>query len=162
MVAVGELHPGIAILAPLLGHWVGHGSGNYPTIEAFDYTEDVSIGHTGKPFLTYSQKTRSDDGRPLHAETGYIRVPSPHRIEWVIAHPSGITEVDEGSLVVADDALVIDVRSTTVAASASAKEVTALTRSIRVTDAEMSYTLQMAAVGLPLQHHLSATLHRQQ
>jgi hypothetical protein len=40
--------------------------------------------------------------------------------------------------------------------------VTALTRSIRVTDTEMSYTLQMAAVGLPLQHHLSATLHRQQ
>lgn len=161
MTGIAGLHPGIAKLAALLGNWAGRGSGEYPTIEAFDYTEEVSIGHTGKPFLTYSQRTRSDDGSPLHAETGYIRMPSADCVEFVIAHPTGITEIDEGSVALTDRGLVLDVHSTTVAGSASAKEVVAVARSIRLDGDELSYTLQMAAVGLPLQHHLSATLYRQ-
>ena len=161
MIGVGELHPAIAILAPLLGTWIGHGTGDYPSIESFGYTEEVSIGHAGKPFLTYSQKTRSDDGRPLHSETGYIRMPSPDQIELVIAHPTGHTEIDQGSVAVTSDSLVVDVHSIAIGITSSAKDVVALARSIRVRGNELSYTLQMAAVGLPLQHHLSATLHRQ-
>jgi len=158
---MAELHPSIAILAPLLGSWVGRGSGEYPTIAPFTYTEEVSIGHTGKPFLTYSQRTRSEDGQPLHAETGYIRMPSPRIVELVIAHPTGVAEVDEGSVAVTSAGLVLDVQSTTVTSTTSAKEVAALSRLIRVGADQLSYTLQMAAVGLPMQHHLSATLHRQ-
>jgi hypothetical protein len=159
---VVELHPSIAILAPLLGSWVGRGSGEYPTIEPFSYTEEVSIGHTGKPFLTYSQRTRSEDGQPLHAETGYIRMPSPGRIELVVAHPTGVAEVEEGSVAVTQVGLDLNVQSSMIAATTSAKEVVALSRSIRLSADALSYTLQMAAVGLPLQHHLSATLYRQQ
>jgi hypothetical protein len=159
---VVELHPSIAILAPLLGSWVGRGSGEYPTIEPFSYTEEVSIGHIGKPFLTYSQRTRSEDGQPLHAETGYIRMPSPWRIELVIAHPTGVAEVEEGSVAVTQVGLDLNVQSSMIAATTSAKEVVALSRSIRLSADALSYTLQMAAVGLPLQHHLSAILYRQQ
>ena len=158
---MAELHPSIAILAPLLGSWVGRGAGEYPTIAPFTYTEEVSIGHTGKPFLTYSQRTRSEDGQPLHAETGYIRMPSPGIVELVIAHPTGVAEVDEGSVAVTPAGLVLDVQSTTVTSTTSAKEVAALSRLIRVGADQLRYTLQMAAVGLPMQHHLSATLHRQ-
>ena len=159
---MAELHPSIAILAPLLGSWVGRGSGEYPTIAPFTYTEEVSIGHTGKPFFTYSQRTRSEDGQPLHAETGYIRMPSTGRVELIIAHPTGVAEVEEGTITVTQAGLVLDVQSTMVAATTSAKEVAALSRSIRVGAEELSYTLQMAAVGLPLQHHLRAILCRQQ
>lgn len=162
MADVVELHPSIAILAPLLGSWVGRGSGEYPTIEPFSYTEEVSIGHIGKPFLTYSQRTRSEDGQPLHAETGYIRMPSPGRIELVVAHPTGVAEVEEGSVAVTQVGLDLNVQSSMIAATTSAKEVVALSRSIRLSADALSYTLQMAAVGLPLQHHLSATLYRQQ
>jgi len=160
---MADLHPGVAALAPLLGVWAGQGMGEYPTIAPFDYLEEVTFGHVGKPFLSYAQKTKAcDDGRPMHAETGFLRVPSPGRVELVLAHPTGITEIDEGTLTVAGDAIVMDLAATTIGRTASAKEVTALGRSIRIDGDELVYTVRMGAVGQPLQDHLTATLHRKQ
>jgi hypothetical protein len=158
-----DLHPGVAVLAPLLGIWAGQGAGEYPTIAPFDYLEEVEFSHVGKPFLRYVQKTSAaDNGRPMHAETGYLRVPSPGRAELVLAHPTGITEIAEGTLTVAGDTIEMDLAATTIGRSASAKEVTALGRSIRVDGDELVYTVRMGAVGQPLQDHLTATLHRKQ
>ncbi len=160
---MADLHPGVAALAPLLGVWAGQGMGEYPTIAPFDYLEEVTFGHVGKPFLSYAQKTKAvDDGRPMHAETGFLRVPSPGRVELVLAHPTGITEIDEGTLTVTGDTIVMDLAATTIGRTASAKEVTALGRSIRVDGDELVYTVRMGAVGQPLQDHLTATLHRKQ
>lgn len=157
---MADLHPGIAGLATLLGTWSGRGSGEYPTIEPFAYTEEVTFGHLGKPFLTYAQRTRSDAGLPLHAETGYLRMPAPGRVELVLAHPSGITEIDEGTVTANGADLVIELHSTHIGCTSSAKEVVALARSFHVSGDELTYTLLMGAVGHSLQHHLSATLHR--
>lgn len=156
-----DLHPGIAVLGPLLGTWAGQGAGEYPTIAPFAYLEEVTFGHVGKPFISYSQRTRAhDDGRPLHAETGYLRVPSPGRAELVLAHPTGITEVLEGALSAADAVIELELAATSIGLTSSAKSVTALGRSFRIDGDELTYTVRMGAVGQPLQHHLSATLHR--
>lgn len=157
---MANLHPDVAGLAPLLGTWSGRGSGVYPTIDPFDYTEEVTFGHVGKPFLTYNQRTRSDDGLPLHAEAGYLRVPAPGRVELVLAHPSGITEIDEGTFTADGDNLGIEVHSTHIGCTSTAKDVVALARSLRITSGELTYTLLMGAVGQSLQVHLTATLHR--
>ena len=157
-----ELHPDVRVLAPLLGTWVGSGAGDYPTIEPFTYLESITFTHVGKPFVAYTQRTRHPDtGAPMHAETGYLRVPRPGSIEIVMAQPTGLAEIYEGAVVGGDAPLVIDARSTSIGSTTSAKQVTITERTISVTGDDLHYTFRMAAVGQPLQHHLSATLRRE-
>ena len=156
-----DIHPDIWELAPLLGTWTGRGAGTYPTIAPFDYLEDVVFTHVGKPFLVYGQKTRAvADGVPMHAETGYLRVPRPGRVELVLAHPSGVTEIEVGTYSVIGDRISMDLSTTAIGLAPTATAVTALSRSFRVDGDELSYSLMMAAVGHPLQNHLAAVLHR--
>lgn len=156
-----DLHPDLVALAPLLGTWAGRGAGEYPTIEPFEYFEEVVFGHVGKPFLAYAQKTRAvTDGRPLHAETGYVRVPQPGRVELVLAHPTGVTEIEVGTLSAGGGVVEVELSTLSIGLTPTAKEVSALGRSLRVEGDELSYSLRMGAVGQPLQHHLAAVLHR--
>jgi hypothetical protein len=157
-----DLHPNLEELAPLLGTWAGRGAGEYPTIQPFEYLEEVVFTHVGKPFLVYRQKTNSvADGKPLHAEAGFLRVPQPGHVELVLAHPSGITEIEVGSYSVQDSIIELELVTTDVGLTPTAKEVTALGRSLRLDGEELTYSLRMGAVGQPLQHHLAAVLRRQ-
>jgi hypothetical protein len=157
-----DLHPDLDALAPLLGTWAGRGSGKYPTIQPFDYLEEVVFSHVGKPFLVYGQKTKAPaDGKPLHAETGYLRAPQPGHLELVLAHQSGITEIEVGTYTASDTTIEIELTSSKIGLTPSAKEVTALGRRFRIDGDELSYSVQMGAVGQPLQNHLTAVLHRQ-
>jgi hypothetical protein len=156
------LHPDLALLAPLLGAWRGTGEGHYPTIEPFEYHEEIGFAHVGKPFLAYHQRTRSfdDPPTPMHAEVGYLRAPSPGRAELVLAHPTGITQIEEGTVTVDDGVTIIELATTSVGLSSTAKEVTALARRFELRGDELRYDLSMAAVGEPLTHHLRAVLRR--
>lgn len=150
------LAPAIAPLAVLLGTWSGHGHGEYPTIDPFDYEETVRFSHVGKPFLSYAQQTAdAGDGRPLHAEVGYLRM-ARSWVELVVAHPTGVVEVSEGAF----DGSAMRLRAKVVAGTGSAKEVSAIERDFFVEGDVLEYSVRMEAVGVPLTHHLRARLER--
>jgi hypothetical protein len=152
-----SLHPGVTRLAFLLGTWIGEGEGRYPTVDPFGYGEEIRVWHVGKPFLAYVQRTWSlDDGRPLHSETGYWRQQGDGGVELVLAHPTGQVEVEEGTL----SGTSIELASTLVGRTSTAKEVAALARRLAVRGHELTYTLDMAAVGQAMQAHLRASLER--
>jgi hypothetical protein len=151
-------------LGPLdafVGAWTGEGEGIFPTIPTFGYHEDVTFTDGGvKPFLEYSQRTSAlDDGRPLHTESGFLRwaTRSP---EWIIASPTGLTEVLVGTVESVEGGVDVHLRSTTVSLSPTAKLVESVERILRVRGDVLAYELHMAAVGEPHQLHLTATLYR--
>jgi len=77
-------------------------------------------------------------------------------VELVLAHPSGVAEVQEGSL----SGRRIELRSRALVTTTTAKDVTELARTVEVDGDVLRYTVRMAAVGEPLTHHLEAELHR--
>jgi len=151
------VHPAVAALGFLLGTWAGRGTGGYATIAPFAYEEEVRVSHVGRPYLSYAQRTwHPDDGRAMHAETGYLRLGEGGHVEMVIAHPTGVVEVEEGTL----SGRTLELRSRVVASTSTAKEVTALTRRISVEGDVLDYVVGMGAVGQELQEHLTGTLRR--
>jgi hypothetical protein len=156
-----ELHADVEPLAALLGTWSGEGEGSYPTIEPFRYREEVTFDHVGKPFLAYRQATVNlATGLPAHAEVGYVRAVGDGALELVLAHPTGIAEVAEGTFEQAGETLILRLHSTRVTRTGTAKEVTSVERQIEVSAGVLRYDLAMSAVGQPHQHHLAAVLHR--
>ena len=153
---MAELHPSLEPFAKLVGTWRGRGTGVYPTIQGFEYLEEVTfIDVGGKPFLTYTQRTRDAfTDTPLHTETGYLRPGHDDRAEWVISQPTGIGE----TLVASPGSLEFE--STEVTLTPSAKPCTGVRRLLTLDGDTLTYEVHMAAVGEPMQLHLRATLSR--
>lgn len=59
----------------------------------------------------------------MHAEAGYLQVPVAGRAELVLAQPSGVAEIDEGTVSTDGDILVIRLASPTIGLTSTAKEV---------------------------------------
>lgn len=154
------MHPLCEPLAPLLGTWRGRGRGSYPTIDDFAYTEELVFSHVGKPFLSMGQRTRDGStGQPLHAEAGYLRALPDGAVELTVAQPSGVVEVDVGSVTETSDGLVVELESAEVGLTSTAKSVTAVRRRLEVTGSTLISELWMAAVGeADLIHHVRAEL----
>ncbi len=160
MIAPPELHPNLVELDILVGEWKGEGSGSYPTIESFEYLETSEWSHVGKPFLAYRQATTSLQGDPLHSELGYWRVPGPSILEVVIAQPFGAVEISSGTVRSERGTVVVEMATTLVSTTPSAKQVTEVSRRYEVSGDVLTYHVAMAAVGEDLSGHLDATLRR--
>ena len=48
-----NLHPDCGPVAWLLGRWGGRGHGDYPTIDGFQYGQELVFTHDGRPFFHY-------------------------------------------------------------------------------------------------------------
>lgn len=155
------MHPDLEPIAFLLGRWEGAGVGGYPTIESFRFGQEISFTHDGRPFLIYQSRTwlLDDEGeliRPSGMEMGFWRPQADRGVEVVLAHPTGITEVYIGEVVFHK----IELRTDVVARTETAKEVTGGHRLYGLVNGDLAYAYDMAAMGRPLQAHLSAQLKR--
>jgi hypothetical protein len=157
-----------ALLEPVLGFlgvWRGRGRGGYPTLDDdFAYAQEVSFRHDGRPFLRYEARAWLLDGdgaplRPAARESGWWRLQPDGRVEALVTQPTGITEILVGH---AGEGAV-DLSTHAVALTPTAKDVTATRRRYTLADGDgdtFAFVHDLAAVGQPLQHHLSATLRR--
>lgn len=157
-----EPHPDLGGLTRLIGRWTGEGRGNAAGAPPFVYQEELSFFPVAdRPVLAYSQRTFSAEGRPLHAEVGYLRFVGSERAELVLAQPTGVVEVDEGSVrAEGPDRFELTLSSRAVAVTSTAREVTAVERVLSREGDVLRTRLAMAAAGHGLAHHLESELRR--
>jgi hypothetical protein len=155
-----DLDPACIPLAWLLGTWEGAGVGDYPTIEAFRFGQEIVFGYLpGKPYLTYTSATwrLGDDGAiglPLARETGYWRPQPDGEVEVLLTHPTGFVEIYLG--VVAPAKVQLATRG--VLKTETAKDYRSATRLYGLVNSRLMWVMDMAAMGHQLQPHVSAEL----
>jgi len=175
-----EEHPAITPFSFLLGRWKGTGKGDYPTIKPFDFFQEVTFSHIGKPYLIYTSRTwrlaaeengdlaRDENGdlirtERLAVETGFWRPQPENHVEVLLAHPTGITEIYHGNLT---GPTSVEMVTDAVARTETAKPYLAGKRlyglvpsQTREGEKDLAYAFDMAAMGQPLTPHLWAVLH---
>jgi hypothetical protein len=158
-----DLHPSLLPLLPLVGVWRGRGQGGYPTVEGFHYGQEIRFSHDGRPFLQYESRAWliEPDGtpiRPANREIGWWRAgPGKDDIEALLTQPTGFLELYVGT---AQKTTQWELATDAVVRTAEAKEVRGGKRLYGIVEGALLYAFDLAAVGQPLQSHLSARLER--
>lgn len=156
-----DLHPDVVPIAFLLGHWQGNGRGDYPTIDQFEFRQEIGFTHDGRPFLHYLSRTwlvdeQGNDVRPLALETGFFRPKPEGVLEVTLAHPTGFVEIYYGKV----DGAKIEMATDAVVRTETAKEYTGGQRLYGLVEGDLLWTFDMAAMGQSLQSHIWARLKR--
>ena len=156
-----NLPPALAPLAWLIGEWEGAGVVGYPTIESAHFGQEISVTHDGRPFLEWQSRTwlldeQGNKVRPLARELGFWRPLENNEVELLLTHPTGIVEMYHGTTSPAK----IELRTDSVVRSPHAKEYNAAARMYGLVNSNLLWVMDMAAVGQPLQSHVSAELKR--
>lgn len=156
-----DLPPAVAPLAWMLGRWEGAGVGDYPTIEAFQFGQELTFGYRpGRPFLTYASRTwlieDGAPGRPLATETGYWRPQGDGSVELLLTHPTGFVEIYLGRVQPAK----VELNTRGVLRTETAKDYRSGQRLYGYVNGNLLWVFEMAAMGHEQQPHISAELRR--
>ena len=156
-----NLHPNCAPVAWLLGTWQGNGHGDYPTIEPYQYGQELIFTHDGRPFFHYFARSwivdeAGEKVRDAALETGFLRCPEPGKVEFLLTHNTGFVEIYYGDA----GGAKLDLTTDAVVRTETAKEYTAGKRLYGNVESDLLYAYDMAAMGESLQPHLWARLQR--
>jgi THAP4-like, heme-binding beta-barrel domain len=161
------LHKAVQPLLPFIGVWRGRGRGEYPTIEPFEYAQEIRISHDGRPFVAYESRAwlvtpEGEPVRPSHREVGWWRgvvdadgAPT-NEVEALFISPTGIMENYLGLV----EGVKLQMATSEVLRTGTAKEVKAGQRLYGIVDRALLYAFEMESVGQPLTPHLAARLER--
>lgn len=157
-----DLHPDCLPVAWLLGRWEGAGVGDYPTIDAYRFGQEITFTYVPhRPHLTYISRTwvLDDDGHvvePADQETGYWRPQADGGAEVVMCHPSGVVEVYLGRVEPAQ----IELATRGVLKTETAPDYRTGHRLYGLVKGRLMYVYEVSAGGEPLQPRMSAELTR--
>jgi hypothetical protein len=156
-----NLHPDCGPVAWMLGTWRGNGHGDYPTIEGFQFGQELIFQQDGRPFLHYFSRSWiiGEDGekvRDAAQETGFLRCQPEGKVELLLTHNTGFVEIyygtaEGGKLQLTTDAVV---------RTETAKEYVAGSRMYGNVESDLLYAYDMASMGQALQPHTWARLQR--
>ncbi|XP_055147235.1 peroxynitrite isomerase THAP4 isoform X1 [Symphalangus syndactylus] len=155
-----KMNPVVEPLSWMLGTWLSDppGAGTYPTLQPFQYLEEVHISHVGQPMLNFSFNSFHPDTRkPMHRECGFIRLkPDTNKVAFVSAQNTGVVEVEEGEV----NGQELCIASHSIARISFAKEphVEQITRKFRLnSEGKLEQTVSMATTTQPMTQHLHVT-----
>lgn len=156
-----NLHPQCMPVAWLLGRWHGNGHGDYPTIEAFQFGQELAFTHDGRPFFHYQARSWITDAggeklRDAAQETGYLRCGPEGRLELLLTHSTGVVEVWDGRA----EAGRIELRTAFVGATPTATPLQSGHRLYGNVEGDLAYAYDMEAHEQELQPHTWARLTR--
>ncbi len=156
-----DLDQSLLGLLPFVGFWRGTGKGGFPEDSDYDFAQEITISHDGRPFLSYESRAWviDADGRPVRPafrEVGWWRPAPSDGVEVLLAHPTGVSEVYLGRI----DGLKVELSSDVVARTVTAHEVSASRRLYGIVAGALLYAVDLAALGEPLRPHISARLAR--
>jgi nitrobindin-like protein len=157
-----NLHPDCGPVAWLLGRWGGRGHGDYPTIDAFEYAQELVFTHDGRPFFHYFARSwiidaKGEKVREAAQEAGFLRCKPGGKVELLLSHNTGFVEIWYGEA----EGGKLDLTTDAVVRTESAKEYVGGKRLYGNVEGRLLYAYDMAAMGQALQPHLWATLERQ-
>lgn len=134
------------------------GVGTFPTLQPFQYLEEVHISHVGQPMLNFSFNSfHPETHKPMHRECGFIRLkPDTNKVAFVSAQNTGIVEVEEGE--VNGQELCVSSHSISRISFAKEPHVQQITRKFRLnSEGKLEQTVSMATTTQPMTQHLHIT-----
>ncbi len=162
-----DLHPALLGLLPFIGAWRGRGQGGYPGVEDFNFAQEITISHDGRPFLCYESRAwiLDDESQPVRMasrEVGWWRPVTDDQgratddMEATMTTPTGIMELYLGRVT----GTRLEMEADAIVRSPTAKEVTAGHRLFGIVEGALLYAHELAVGESGLKPHMSARLLR--
>ena len=157
-----DLHPALLGLLPFIGMWRGRGQGGFPAPEDYNFAQEITISHDGRPFLRYESRAwlLDEDSKPIGEsvrELGFWRPRENDELEAPMMTPDGVMELYPGRVTPTPR---LEMEADAIVRTPTGTEVTAGHRLFGIVDGALLYAHEMAAGGEGPHPHLSARLIR--
>ncbi|XP_014212484.1 THAP domain-containing protein 4-like isoform X2 [Copidosoma floridanum] len=159
------MHSALEPLKWLVGTWRTEkpASGHFPTIEPFEYCEEINFSSIGQPMLNYTAQSWHPVKKcPMHREVGFLKItPKTNDVSLLLTHNFGLCTVEEGC--VTDHEIVL--KSTSISRKTGpykAPAVLEIKREFKLVGDALHHTLHMATEKTTeLTPHLEAVYKKQ-
>ena len=158
----------------LKGKWQGHGNGGFPTMDTFEFTDQMDFrilpeAFNKEPLIRFDEIAwliKNGNHDFMHWETGFFKPLSNGSIQFYVSHNTGRMEVTIGkftSIDIKSKSFEIIFESIFMRNDAGLKKAICSKRTIKLKNEKLTYSLGMSTDDLPqITNHLKVILKRVQ